>query len=191
MHELQLKNGYDFGEVASSLQKAIRRANEADALYWAVELDISGFGEYLWKRLRVMSSEDIGLAEPMMPSAIRALYDSWSELHKKKDPGERLFIIHAVLLLVRARKSRLVDNCLIASYGNHPAGKAIPDYALDKHTLKGKKLGRGFNHFFEVGARLENHAEQEGEKEYGEVARRLVSSNSIASCGSNQAADEG
>ncbi len=190
MYELQLRNGYDFGEVASALQKAVRRGNEADALYWAVELDISGYSEYLWKRLRIMSSEDIGLAEPTMPATIRALYESWLELHKKKDMGERLFITHAVLLLVRARKSRLVDNCLIASYGNHPARKEIPDYALDKHTLKGKKMGRGFNHFFGVGAHLENHAEQEGEKEYGEEARRLLTGGSIELFGPDAAAHE-
>ncbi|MBI4288950.1 MAG: hypothetical protein HY671_11035 [Chloroflexi bacterium] len=174
MYKLQLRNGYDFGEVASALQKAVRRGNEADALYWAVELDISGYGEYLWKRLRIMSSEDIGLAEPMMPATIRAFYESWLELHRKKDDGERLFVIHAILLLVRARKSRLVDNCLVASYGHHPPGKQIPDYALDKHTLRGKSMGRGFDHFLEVGAHLENHAPQEGEQEYCKDARRLL-----------------
>lgn len=174
MYKLQLRNGYAFGEVASALQKAVRRGNETDALYWAVELDISGYSEYLWKRLRIMSSEDVGLAEPMMPATVRALYESWLELHRKKDDGERLFLIHAVLLLVRARKSRLVDNCLIASYGNHLAGKEIPDYALDKHTLRGKSMGRGFDHFLEVGAHLENHTPLKGEQEYGEEARRLL-----------------
>ena len=30
----------------------------------------------------------------------------------------------------------------------------IPDYALDMHTAKGQNMGRGLNHFFEVGAQL-------------------------------------
>jgi hypothetical protein len=28
---------------------------EVEALYWAVELYNSGYGEYVWKRLRIMS----------------------------------------------------------------------------------------------------------------------------------------
>lgn len=173
MYQMQLKNGYDFGEVASALQKAVRRGNEADALYWAVELDISGYGEYAWKRLRIISSEDVGLAEPILPAVISALYENWSDFHKKKDDCDRLFLVHAVLLLVRARKSRLVDNCLMVSYGEHPSGKQVPDYALDKHTLRGKMMGRGFRHFFEAGAYLENHALQDGEMEYSAEAKRL------------------
>ena len=30
----------------------------------------------------------------------------------------------------------------------------IPDYALDMHTMKGKAMGRGLNHFREEGAKL-------------------------------------
>jgi hypothetical protein len=32
----------------------------------------------------------------------------------------------------------------------------IPDYALDKHTSRGKKMGRGLKHFIEEGAKLNN-----------------------------------
>lgn len=34
----------------------------------------------------------------------------------------------------------------------------IPDCALDKHTLRGLAMGRGLQHFLEVGARIENSA---------------------------------
>ena len=30
----------------------------------------------------------------------------------------------------------------------------IPDYALDMHTMKGKAMGRGLNHFRQEGAEL-------------------------------------
>ena len=30
----------------------------------------------------------------------------------------------------------------------------IPDYALDMHTMKGKAMGRGLDHFREAGAKL-------------------------------------
>jgi hypothetical protein len=42
--------------VASALQKAIRRGNEREALFWASELDLAGYGGYVWKRLRIIAS---------------------------------------------------------------------------------------------------------------------------------------
>jgi hypothetical protein len=77
--------GFEFAEVASSMQKSIRRGDEEGALYWAIELDRSDYGEYIWRRLRIICSEDVGLAEPLMPAVIRALYDNWVDAKKKKD----------------------------------------------------------------------------------------------------------
>lgn len=45
------KRGYDFGEVSSATQKAIRRADTRLAGDWALERWQSGFGNYVWKRL--------------------------------------------------------------------------------------------------------------------------------------------
>lgn len=170
--------GYDFGEVASALQKALRRGEEEAALFWAVELDESGYAEYLWKRLRIICSEDVGPAEPHLPATLRALYESWRELKAKADDKhrpERLFIVHAIILLARARKSRLVDWALIVAYGEH-GGRTpeIPDVALDKHTGRGQRLGRGWGHFFSEGTQLANHDAQPGEEEYRGRARAVV-----------------
>lgn len=178
-HAMTTQGGYDFGEVSSAFQKSIRRGREEDALYWGVELDISGYGEYVMKRLRVIASEDIGLADPNVCVQVRALYDTWKELRAKKDEAhhpERLFLIHALLLCVRAKKSRIVDACLNVVYGTHPAGKPIPDYALDKHTLRGKRLGRGMGHFLAEGCQLANAAEVEGDAEYQEAFRQMNTS---------------
>ena len=67
------KNGYNLDEVVSALQKSIRRGMEEESLYWANELAVSGYGQYLWRRLGVTVSEDIGLAEPMAPVIISSL----------------------------------------------------------------------------------------------------------------------
>ena len=59
------KRGYDFGEVSSAMQKAIRRADTRLAGYWALELWASGFGNYVWKRLLTVCAEDVwGLSAP-------------------------------------------------------------------------------------------------------------------------------
>lgn len=155
--------GYLLGEVASALQKSIRRGLEGDALFWATELDISGFGEYAWKRLKIVASEDVGLADPLAAVAVQSLYQSWKEQRSKRDAKhepERLFFVHAVLLLARARKSRMVDHALISFYEGDRAEirHDVPDYALDKHTAAGRKLRRGHAHFWDEGAKVENAA---------------------------------
>lgn len=149
-------NGHELAQVASSFQKSIRRGLEEEALHWGIELDISNYGEYAWKRMKIITSEDIGLAEPTLPATIQALYQSWLEQRRKKDAKhapERLFFVHAILLLVRSRKSRIVDHALIAFYNNHDR-REIPDYAFDKHTLAGRRKGRGVEHFFSEGIKL-------------------------------------
>jgi replication-associated recombination protein RarA len=150
--------GYSFNEVASAFQKCIRRGLEEDSLYWAAELDRSGYGEYVWKRIRMITSEDIGLAEPNLPANIYALYETWSFTKKKKDERcpERMFMVHAILLLVRAKKSRICDHSKMWAWSDHIPYREIPDVALDKHTWAGKKMGRGFDHFFDEGMYLEN-----------------------------------
>jgi len=168
-YQLKTTKGYEFFEAASALQKSIRRNEEDVALFFAVELYESGYDEYVWKRLRIISSEDIGLAEPFMPSTIQALYQSYVDQKKKKDEKnrpERLFLIHAVLLLCRAKKSRLVDWTLIHCWNTHADRELpIPDYAYDKHNAKGRSMKRGIRHFYEEGTILMNHAEQPREAE--------------------------
>lgn len=161
--ELTSLGGYKLGEVASALQKSLRRGLEADALYWATELDLSGYGEYCWKRLKIVASEDIGPADNSAAVQMQALYQSWLAQKKKADAchgPERLFLVHAVIILSRAQKSRLVDHALINFYeARGEMIREIPDCALDKHTLRGRQKRRGHEHFWTEGAKLANAAQ--------------------------------
>ena len=157
--ELSTVGCYKIAEVSSAMQKSIRRGDEDSALFWATELDLSGYGEYVFKRLRIISSEDIGLAAPGLVTDVHALHENWLAQRKKADTRhgpERLFLVHAVLLCARAPKSRLVDHALISFYEAPRQHRDIPDYALDKHTLRGKQLKRGHAHFWAEGAKIEN-----------------------------------
>lgn len=159
--ELTTPGGYKCGEVSSAMQKCIRRGLEEDALFWATELDLAGYSEYVWKRLRIIASEDVGLADNTAAIAVQTLYQSWLQQRKKKDEKhgpERLFLVHAVLILSRAQKSRMVDHALIVMYEAPRTRREIPDFARDRHTAAGRKLRRGWKHFWEHGARLENAA---------------------------------
>lgn len=149
------RNGTEPYDAKSALQKSIRRGLEEDALYWAAEL--AGWNpESLWKRLRVIASEDIGLASPSAALTVRALYENWRDAQKDGEGEGRLFITHAVLILARAKKSRIVDHATITAFEGGLAERDVPDYALDRHTQRGRAKGRGYQHFFEVGAKLEN-----------------------------------
>lgn len=163
-------NGYRMDEVVSALQKAIRRGEEQQALYWSREMLLSNYHGWLWKRLRVICSEDIGLAEPQLPTTIHALYCWFSELHKAKSGEATLPLTHAVLLLTRAKKSRLVcDACCTFELPQEAieqfmGGKpVVPDHALDQHTSKGRSLKRSIKHFIEEGAQLANAQDEDNE----------------------------
>jgi replication-associated recombination protein RarA len=170
--------GYRMGEVASAMQKAIRRGEADEAVYWAVELDRSGFGKYAWKRLRVITSEDIGPAWLEGPAVIDALYRTFLDLRKEERDTPRsskMVLVHAVLLLARAPKTRVCDVLNIVHYGDDLPLREIPDYALDQHTSAGKRMGRGADHFWTEGVKLENHAPEPLELQYEGMAKAIRS----------------
>jgi replication-associated recombination protein RarA len=181
LYKVTTVNGHLLPEVVSALQKCIRRGLLDDAVYWAVDMYLTGYDEYCWKRLRIMASEDVGPAEPNLPATIEALYRTYTDLKKKKDEAhapQRLQLVHAVILLAQARKNRVVDHALIYHFGNHAMLKrSVPDFALDKHTAAGKRLGRGSEHFFSEGIKLENES---GDDPYRELARNALSVHPVA-----------
>jgi hypothetical protein len=162
--QLKTHGGYLAGEVTSALQKSIRRGDERGAVFWASELDLSGYGKYVWKRLKIIASEDIGPAEPELPAQIRALFENWKEIRAEEskfppwDTNAMLFLTHAVILMARARKSRAVDNALAVMYTADRPHLEIPDYALDGHTARGRAMARSEHDqsTYEESYRLEN-----------------------------------
>lgn len=148
--------GYDYYEVLSALQKSIRRGLEEDSLFWATELYLSDYAAHAWSRFLVIASEDIGLADSAVFAQVHALYETWK--NRKKEGDARLYFTHALLILARAPKSRIVDHALITFFegDRNQLKRDIPDWALDVHTSRGRFLGRGCEHFFSVGASLKN-----------------------------------
>ena len=157
------KRGYDFYEVASCLQKAIRRGDVKYAGYMALEL-FPEYAEYCWKRLLTISAED---CHPMVTQEIKALYDSFWVVNKGKsgkDLKGRVFISKAVIILARCGHNRDADilsnyiydkkigisDEVIENYfdGIRKQELRMPDYVYDCHTLKGRKMGKTKKDFF-------------------------------------------
>jgi replication-associated recombination protein RarA len=97
---------------------------EEEALYWGTELYLSDYADHAWSRLLVISSEDAGLAS-LVGLYVKALNDLYRR--NKKSGESRLYFIHAILLLARAPKSRIVDHATIASFEGPRGKRALPD----------------------------------------------------------------
>jgi len=164
-YEIKTKRGYALLDVASALQKAIRRGDIKLAGYFALELFESGFANYCWKRLLTVSAEDV---ETWVTKEIVALHYSYVLINtpKKDKPKGRIFISKAVVILCRAIKSRDTDHLQNFVYDKmlgidaEEIDKAleeargtgevieIPEYAYDVHTKKGKRAGKTKKDFF-------------------------------------------
>ncbi|MBN1377559.1 hypothetical protein JW949_04490 [Candidatus Woesearchaeota archaeon] len=163
------KLGYDLYEVISALQKSIRRGKEKDALWWAFELCESELINIVLARLRVIAYEDIGVGDTEKALfALKALDDL--EKWYPDNWNWRLALSSAVMALCRADKSR--DTCTLPAWLYYKRRKnekmQIPDYALDSHTIRGKKMNRGMDFFYNEGAKIEP---DKGTKEYTEKAK--------------------
>lgn len=144
-YEPQLIDGYKFDEVASALQKSIRRGLEYDSVFWAFVFHKSGYGLYLWRRIHIICSEDIGNGDPQAILIINALKDGWVDIHKniKEHTLDKfLLVAQAILYLCRCQKSREADNITNLIDENYKSGKRteIPEFAVCPHTQQGRKV---------------------------------------------------
>lgn len=161
--DLKTQRGYDFYEVASALQKSIRRADVKLAGYMALEL-FPRYAEYCWKRLLTISAED---CHGLITQEIKSLYDAFWVINKGKkgdDLKGRIFISKAVIILCTCKHNRDAD--LLSNYiydkqaliSDEEIEKlmievrqermGIPNYVYDCHTIKGKKMGKTKKQFF-------------------------------------------
>lgn len=150
---LKTRNGYAADEVISALQKDIRRGRVEDAAYWAYEMIESDLEEKLWSRLAVIAVEDVGLAEPRAAGVVAGLRETYFRFPARCSERFLCGLMGAVYL-ASAPKDRMVDELYHCLRTGRIGRKEIPDYALDKHTARGRALGRGEAHFWEVSSAL-------------------------------------
>ena len=152
------KSGLQADQVISALQKEIRRGNAENAVVLAYEMIItsSDLESFLWKRLKVISVEDIGFGNTNAPILVSVLSNLASTL--ERDTHDRILMaVHAVRYLSGCLKDRSSDemlNWVKYALEKGEASSAIPDYALDMHTAKGRSMGRGRKHFYNEGTTL-------------------------------------
>jgi replication-associated recombination protein RarA len=161
-HTIRTKRGYGLAEVASALQKTIRRGEARLAVYFAIELLESGYGEYVWKRLLTVSGEDCA---GVITREIWAMYHAWVHVNKGvRQPRARFFVAKAAIMLALQPKSRDGDvgpnlyydqadpqDPEIVEYLRGCEGEEkvpLPEYTFDVHTAEGRRRGKTRQQFF-------------------------------------------
>jgi replication-associated recombination protein RarA len=151
------KSGLAADEVISALQKEIRRNHAENAATLAYEMLITSedMEEYLWFRLKTISVEDVGFGDLFAPVLVGMLDTMRKTFKQAGDRG--LLAIHAVRFLCQCKKDRSSDemyNWIIKEYAAGTLKPVIPEYALDKHTLRGQQAGKDENDFYAVSSQV-------------------------------------
>lgn len=171
---VKTRNGLNGDEVISALQKSIRRGLEEQSCEFAYEMYITSpqMEEKLWRRLLTITAEDIGMGDPMACVIINNLYEMRKQF-SYADGDRPIYFIHAIRYLCNCNKDRssdLLKNIIIKGFA---MGKVpeIPDYALDKHTVRGAKMGRDSFHFLNEASKVIPQIEVENDYKdrYGKI----------------------
>ena len=173
---IKTRNGFSGDEMISMLQKSIRRGIVDDALRAAYEMYITSpqFEEKLWRRLQIISIEDVGFGDPFAPVYVRMM----NEMRKDTiyaDCDRPFFFMQAIRYLCKCPKDRSTDyyNNRIKVDFKHGTTLNVPDYALDMHTKKGRAMGRDINYFVNEASRVypevDDPAVREAREKFGKL----------------------
>lgn len=163
----------ELGIWKSVLQKAARRGMTEKAMYAVYRL-VSLNWWSCWKRLGVIANEDVG--QPLEIVAVDVLYRKFMAMKGGVEKGERSWdakqcAVCAAKILSEARKDRRADEFLELMEATEKHGQdvglqrmkaeleAIPDEALDCHTARGRRMGRGDLFWYEVSSETVNKTE--------------------------------
>jgi putative ATPase len=137
------KSGDAHYDQISAFIKAMRGSDPDAALYWLVRMLAAGEDpRFLVRRMIILASEDVGLADPAALSVATA---AWQALESVGLPEARFALAHATLYLALAPKSNSITTALgradaaVERLGNAP----VPAHLRDAHYKGAQRLGHG------------------------------------------------
>ena len=153
--QLVSPHGFAVDDLVSVLQKEIRRGNVDNAVLAAYEMYRTSpdVAQHLWRRLRIIAVEDVGMGLPLGPVLIEALHRDFDAT----PGGDWMMACHAVRLLATAPKDRTSSEHADWAATMVELGRAtveVPDYAHCVHTKAGQRQGRGLVQWWENGAQV-------------------------------------
>ena len=148
-------HGIPVDTLVSVLQKEIRRSHVDNAVLAAYEMVTTSpdVAAHLWRRLRLIVVEDVGMGLPMGPLLIDVLHRNYDAA----PGGDWMMACHAVRLLATAPKDRTSSEHADWVATKVSVGEAlveIPDYAYCVHTKAGQEMGHGLMQWWENGAQV-------------------------------------
>jgi replication-associated recombination protein RarA len=151
--------GYPLGVVASAFQKSVRRArgpqDEEAAVYWGLLL-LKKSPQYAWKRLHVISCEEVGIADPNVVTTVAALQTAyWSARTGSWYLSPHAFVL-GVMLCSRAPRSSEVEDLstLVNEQIKAKVKREVDPAFLDAHTEAGKQAGATWRDRYESRIRM-------------------------------------
>lgn len=135
------RDGDQHYDVVSAFIKSIRGSDVDAALHYLARMLTAGEDpRFIARRLMILASEDIGMADPTaLPTAVAAA----QTVQLIGLPEAQLTLAHATVHLATAPKSNAVTMALSAAMGDIKAGKAglVPSHLRDGHYSGAAALG--------------------------------------------------
>ncbi len=142
------RQGDQHYDVTSAFIKSVRGSDADAALHYLARMVEAGEDpRFIARRLVVLASEDIGLADPAaLPLAVAAA----QAVQLIGMPEAGLNLAHATIALAVAPKSNAVTTALAAATADVRAGKIgpVPAHLRDAHYGGAKKLGHGASYTY-------------------------------------------
>ena len=137
------RQGDQHYDVVSAFIKSIRGSDADAAMHYLARMVEAGEDpRFIARRLVILASEDVGLADP---TALTTAVAAAQAVQLIGMPEARLNLAQAVLHLALAPKSNAVIKAIDAASADVRAGKigAVPAHLRDAHYAGSKKIGHG------------------------------------------------
>ncbi|WP_319804148.1 replication-associated recombination protein A [Nocardioides dongkuii] len=137
------RQGDQHYDVTSAFIKSVRGSDADAALHYLARMMVAGEDpRFIARRLMIIASEDIGLADP---TALTTAVAAAQTVQLIGMPEAQLTLAHATIALAVAPKSNAVTTAIGAAMADVKAGKIgpVPAHLRDAHYSGAKKLGHG------------------------------------------------
>lgn len=142
------RDGDQHYDVVSAFIKSIRGSDVDAALHYLARMLTAGEDpRFIARRLMILASEDVGMADPTaLPLAVAAA----QTVQLIGMPEAQLTLAHATIHLATAPKSGAVPAALGAAMGDIREGKAglVPPHLRDGHYSGAAKLGNAVGYVY-------------------------------------------
>lgn len=135
------RDGDQHYDVVSAFIKSVRGSDVDAALHYLARMLVAGEDpRFVARRLMILASEDIGMADP---TALQTAVAAAQTVQLIGMPEAQLTLAHATVHLATAPKSNAVTTALGAAMSDIRAGKAglVPPHLRDGHYSGAQKLG--------------------------------------------------